>query len=197
LSNPTITLSGPLAAGTYSLGTPATTQPTPPATPPASTGKGGATIYQNGVFNWDGTWDFGATQNFQDTTGKPQGGVADVAVTVLTPWGGFLPYLLAGFDLTPYKFLTFSAKPTVPNQIIASQFHSAADATDGISVSVAGPGITKYGPVPQPGIWANYKVPLADFQLTVQQILKVAFADGTGDALNTLMYFDNIQFTAS
>lgn len=188
-----------LAAAIASLSaTPPVVTP-PVVTPPVVTPPAAGTfwVYQNGQFNWTSHFSFNGTPNLSDTSGKPVGGKADIAFTLATPFGGYQPYLAAGFDTSPYKYLTYSIKPTVPGQIIATGFDANNDVPDGPAggIVVAGPGITKYGPVPQVGVWATYKVPLADFGLTNPKVLKFSIADGLGDPAGTVIYMDNLGFS--
>lgn len=165
---------------------------TPPVTPPAA---GTFWVYQNGQFNWTSHFSFNGSPNLSDTSGKPVGGKADIAFTLATPFGGYQPYLTAGFDTSRYKYLTYSIKPTVAGQIIATGFDANNDVKDGNAVVVAGPGITKYGPVPVVGQWATYKVPLADFALTNVDVLKFSIADGSGSPAGSIIYVDSIGFS--
>lgn len=165
---------------------------TPPITPPAA---GTFWVYQNGQFNWTNHFSFNGSPNLGDTFGRPVGGKADIAFTLATPFGGYQPYLAAGFDTSKYKYLTYSIKPTIAGQIIATGFDANNDVRDGNPVVVAGPGITKYGPFPIVGQWATYKVPLADFALTNPNVLKFSIADGSGSPAGSVIYIDSIGFS--
>lgn len=164
----------------------------PPVIPPAA---GTFWVYQNGQFNWTNHFSFNGSPNLNDTSGKPVGGKADIAFTLATPFGGYQPYLTAGFDTSKYKYLTYSIKPTVAGQVIATGFDANNDVKDGNAVVVAGPGFTKYGPVPVVGQWATYKVPLADFALTNPDVLKFSIADGSGSPAGSVIYIDNVGFS--
>lgn len=187
-----------LGPGTYTVASCPSTPPvvtppvvTPPITPPAA---GTFWVYQNGTFAWTSHFSFNGTPNLADTSGAPAGGKADIAFTLATPWGGYQPYLAAGFDTSKYKYLTYSIKPTVAGQIIATGFDANNDVKDGEPLTVAGPGITKYGPVPVVGQWATYKIPLADFGLTNPLVLKFSIADGLGDKAGSIIYIDYVGF---
>lgn len=182
-----------LAKAVAALLASSTTPPSGPVvTPPAS---GTFYVYSNGTFNWTSHFSFNGTPNLTDTSGKPQGGKYDIAFTLATPFGGYQPYLASGFDTSPYKYLIYDIKPTVSGQIIATGFDANNDVADGNIVVVAGPGITKYGPVPQAGVWASYKVPLSDFNFSNKNILKFSVADGLGDPSGTIIYMDNLGFS--
>lgn len=167
---------------------------TPPVTPPAA---GIFWVYHNGVFAWPGDYSFLAAANYADTVGKPGGQC--IAVKITGKWGGWQPFaFLPGgkaFDTSPFKYLIFSTKPTMPNQSHGMGFDADNDVKDGNPIPiVAGPGMTKYGPVPQVGVWGQYKIPLADFGLTNPDILKFSLTDGTGNPTN-LFYVDGVGFT--
>lgn len=160
-----------------------TTTPTPPVS---------ATywIYKAGVFNWTSDYSWNATINYKDTS---QGSTA-IGVTIIGQYGGFQPYLAGGFDTSPYIYLTYCTKPTKANQIHGTGIAAVNDVADGTPISiVAGPGTTKYGPIPTVGVWGCYKIPLADFGLTNKVILKFNITDGTGLSSN-LFYVDNVGF---
>ena len=183
----TVTVTGSVAPGTYTL-TPVTANPTPPAT-------GTYWVYYGGKFNWTSDFSFLASINYLDTAGAPLSGSADIAVSILGSWGGWQPYLSTGFDVTPYKSIVFCTKPTVDGELHGMGFAAIGDVGDGIAIPVvAGPGMTKYGPVPQKGVWGCYKVPLADFKLTNPKVLKFSLTDGTGLATNKF-YVDNVGFS--
>jgi len=66
--------------------------------------------------------------------------------------------------------------------------------SDGIPLTIAGPGMTKYGPVPVAGQWGSYKIPIADFGFNNPLVLKFSIADGTGNPTNRF-YVDEVGFT--
>jgi hypothetical protein len=174
----------------------APTPVTPPVVlPPPVIAPGTFYVYQNGQFSWTSHFSFNGTPNLNDTRGKPVGGKADIAFTLATPFGGYQPYLTGGFDTSKYKYLTYSIKPTVSGQIIATGFDANNDVRDGNPVVVAAPGLTKYGPAPVVGQWATYKVPLADFALSNPSVLKFSIADGSGSPAGSIIYIDNVGFT--
>jgi hypothetical protein len=156
-------------------------------------------VYHNGQFNWAGDFSFDATINYKDTAGGPISGPYDIAVSIISAFGAFQPWASGGqFDTSPYKYLIYSVKPTMPNQIFATGFDADNDVKDGnpltIAGSVGGTPITAYGPTPVVGRWATYKIPLADFAFTNPLILKFTIADGTGYPTN-LFYVDDVGFT--
>lgn len=187
-------LSIPVPGTTMNLADPVPTPtptPTPAPTPTPTPTPATFWVYRDGLFRWTADFSFLATINYQDAVGRL--GDTVIGVTITGKWGGFQPYQSPSFDVSKYNYLIVSLKPTVSNQIFATGFAAAGDAPDGTPITFAGPGITKYGPVPQAGVWADYKIPLADFGLTNKSILKFSIADGTGLASNKF-YVDDLGF---
>jgi hypothetical protein len=159
-------------------------------------------VYHNGVMNWPGDYSWNASINYKSTAGSPLDGPYDVAVSIVSSYGGWQPFAFPSggtpFNVTPYKYLIYSIKPTMPNQVYATGFDANNDVEDGNVINIVGvpggPPVTKYGPTPVVGQWASYKIPLADFNLTNPLILKFAIADGTGNPTN-LYYVDDVGFT--
>ncbi len=161
---------------------------TPPVLTPPSGGmpKLDYVIYQNGSpIPQDDSWAMGSV-NYADKTGQPQGGKADIAVTLAGKNGGWQPLFVPNgsttfFDLSPYNYLLLSIKPAASNASYWIGFAGNLDTADGIQIEVAGPGFTKYGPAVKQGAWASYKIPLADFKMTnAKAVFKFGVADGTG-----------------
>jgi len=129
-------------------------------------------------------------------------GAYDIAVTIVSPWGGFQPFAFpyggTPFDTTPYKYLIYSVKPTMPNQVFSTGVDANNDVPDGTPINVVGvpggPPVTTYGPTPVVGKWGSYKIPISAFGLTNPLILKFSIADGTGNPTN-LYYVDDVGFT--
>jgi hypothetical protein len=150
-------------------------------------------VYRNGEFNWAGDYSWEAQVDFGDTTGRPEGHRHDIAVKITGKWGGFQPFAPGKrFDVSRYKYLVYSVKPTVPDQVYGVGFSALNDVPDGKLLTITG---APYGPTPVPGQWATYKIPLAAFELTNHLVQKFSIADGTGLPRN-LLYIDNVGFTA-
>ena len=152
-------------------------------------------MYYNGVFNWGGDYSFAAVPNYQDTSGGPLEGPYDIAVTVTSPWGGFLPYAggtvpLWNFNDAGYTYLTLAFKPTIANQKAQVYFVKVGDIPVGVTVNLFS---GQYGPAPQPGVWGTYKIPLADLGVLNTSVYKFAVQDQTGLS-NYVFYLDNIGF---
>jgi hypothetical protein len=153
-------------------------------------------VFHDGVFNWGGDYSFSATTNYKDTSGQPQSGPYDIAVTVVAQWGGFQPYAgntvpLYAFNDSGYKYLVFDLKPTVANQVWFCMFHSVGDVAIGQPLK-----INNYGPAPVIGKWATYKIPLSDLGVLNTSVYKFFIQDTTGLSSN-LFYVDNVAFTAN
>jgi hypothetical protein len=192
-----VTLSDPTGGAT--LSTPSTATVTISG---SSTAPSGSTlwVYYDGVFNWGGDWSFAASANYKDTSGVPIEGPYDIEITG-QQYGGWQPYVSANcqssiascFITTSYKYLVFSAKPTVANQIFGSAVLSAGDTPDGnflqdLSAYCSG------GSNPPVGQWESCKVPLSAYSLTDLTILKFSISDQTGLSSNHY-YLDNVGFT--
>lgn len=153
-------------------------------------------VYRNGVFNWGGDYSFAASANYHDTSGGPAGGTSDIAVTITSAYGGYLPFAggtvpLWNFDDSPYNYLTFAIKPTVANQALQVYFVKVGDIPVGVVVN---PFNGKYGPTaPQPGVWSTYRIPLSDLGVQNTSVYKFALQDQTGLGHN-VFYVDNIGF---
>jgi len=150
-------------------------------------------VYRDGKFDWEGDYSWLAQIDYRDTQGTPPGHRYDIAVKIVGKWGGFQPFAPGKrFDVSRYKYLVYSLKPTVADQVFGTGFAAINDVADGKPVTVAGP---PYGPVPVAGQWATYKIPLSEFALTNKFIQKFTIADGTGRPSN-LFYVDDVHFTA-
>jgi hypothetical protein len=152
-------------------------------------------VYHNGTFNWGGDYSFVATANYKDTSGASLSGSYDIAVTVTSAYGGFLPFAggtvpLWNFDSSPYSRLTFAFKPTVANQSAQVFFVKVGDIPVGVVVD---PFSGQYGPKPQVGVWSTYTIPLSDVGVKGTSIYKFAIQDQTGLSHN-VFYVDNIGF---
>lgn len=172
--------------------------PPPVVTPPPAPST--FWVYKDGLFNWGGDYSFSAVPNYKDAVGEigASGGL-DIAVTITGQWGGFLPY--AGgtvpqwnFDDSPYNYLVLDFKPSIDNQSTEIYFVAVGDKPVGVAINL---NTGKYGPVPKPGLWGSYKIPLADFGPGVAQsaIYKFAVHDQTG-LVGQTQYLNNIGFTA-
>lgn len=159
-------------------------------------------VYYNGIFNWGGDWSFAASLAYSDTAGGPIEGAFDIAVTS-QKWGGWQPFVSANcqsnisqcFNTLPYKYLIFSAKPTVANQIFDVGFMSSGDTPDGATIFDSSP-YCSGASNPAVGQWESCKIPLSVFKLTDTTILKFWISDQTGLGSNR-WYLDNVGFSAN
>ncbi|HEX3912364.1 MAG TPA: Calx-beta domain-containing protein [Steroidobacteraceae bacterium] len=194
--NFTLTLSSP--SGGATLSSPSTAMVT------INGSNVGATtwVYYNGVFNWGGDWSFAASPNYKDTAGGPIEGPYDIIVTS-QQWGGWQPFVSANcqsnvsqcFNTLPYKYLVFSAKPTVANEVFDVGFMSSGDTTDGVTIFDSS-SYCSGGRNPAVGQWESCKIPLSAFKLTDTTVLKFWISDQTGLSSNR-WYLDNVGFTAN
>lgn len=159
----------------------------PVVTPPSTTAFW---LYNNGVKTLAGDFtQLGTSVNYYDTSGSPTGGFADIKFSSTSPWGLFLPYFASNYALPNpgYKNFLVSLKPTKAGQTWSIAFTRSGDIPTGIMLD-----ITKYGPIPQPGVWADYVVPLADLGVASDSTLyKVGIQDQTGATTNT-WYIDKL-----
>lgn len=159
-------------------------------------------VYYKGTMRWDGSWDWAVTSvNYHDSSGAPASGTRDIEIRS-EKWGGWQPYFHADcqsnvnlcFDTSPYKYLIFSAKPTVANQMFDSGFMTAGDSADGVVVHISS--YCSGGSNPPINEWETCKVPLSAYGLTKAKILKFMIQDQSGLPSNR-WYIDNVGFTAN
>lgn len=152
-------------------------------------------VYHDGRFRWPGDWSWAANAVYTDTSGAPLSGKHDIAVTLTSPWGGWLPYAPGRrFDLSPYGYLTLAIKATEPSQSFHVFFEAANDTSIGRGVD---PAAEHYGPTLVPGEWQVYKIPLEAFNSPTSQvagtvILKFGVQDKSGKAGK--FYVDDVGF---
>jgi hypothetical protein len=158
-------------------------------------------VYNGGKFNWNGDWSFAVVSvDYRDKEGRAPEGGFDLAMRV-HKWGAWQPFVDGDcqnyrrrcFDTTPYKYLMFSAKSTVPHQVFQVGFMSAGDKSNGSIIMVTQ--FCSAGPDPEIGTWQQCKVPLSSFKLTDATILKFFIQDQTG-LDNNKWYLDAVGFTA-
>jgi len=192
-------------ARTISLGaqtiTMSNTTSTPPVTtpPPASNTPAAGTfwVYHNGTFAWPGDYSWNASINYKDSAG----GAPAIGVNITGSYGGWQPFAFktggTPFDTRPYKYLVYCTMPTIASQSHGTGFDADNDVADGVPANgglIAGPGLTKYGPVPAANTWGCYKVPLSDFKFNNPMILKFSVTDGTGKVPNKF-YVKDVGFS--
>jgi Calx-beta domain len=194
----TIAISGP--AGGALLSSPSTATVTIGGSAAAPVASGTLWVYSNGVFNWGGDWSFAASANYKDAAGAPVDGPFDIAITG-QQWGGWQPYVNANcqsnislcFATTPYKYIFFSAKPTVANQVFGVGFMSSGDTPDGPVLNDTS-AYCSGGKNPPVGQWETCKIPIAAFSLTDTTVLKFWITDQTGLGSNHY-YLDDVGFS--
>ena len=129
-----------------------------------------AWMYNNGTAFWGGA-DYDGdsiSANYSDTTGAPENGGKDIAITVNGSEKWWQPYSGAPFlttdpavwamELGGFHYLTIDLKPTKPNQTWQINVISRNPPGDTFnSAQVILPG--NFGPAPEVGEWATYKIP--------------------------------------
>jgi hypothetical protein len=166
--------------------------------------SGTSWVYEDGTLDWPGDYSAGVSVNYADSTGDPLSGAYDIRIALTQSWGLWQPYALNwDFNLSGYNYLIISLKPTVANQSWRIYSMKVGDKT---VINSSGGGenasINNYGPAPQPGVWASYKIPLSAFltdytsgtPVLLQAMYKFAIQDTTGLSGNT-WYVDNVGFT--
>jgi len=121
-------------------------------------------VYANGVFGWGGDYSYSAWANYWDTSGAPETGSYDIAISVTGSWGGFQPYAgnkVPQWDLEAgsFGYISMDLKPTKSGQTWDLSAISRLPPGDVYPWSFVS--ITNYGPAPQVGKWATYKIPLS------------------------------------
>lgn len=172
-------------------------------------------FWQNGTkVALEGDFSFsGLSVDYADTSGGPQGGVADIKCTLSGTFGGFQPYsgnCVSTWDcwLGAQNYLYIDLKPTIPGQTWQLYALRAGDVnifnSSGVSYNHS---LSLYN-TPVNGQWATYKVPLTDLikdwgpsgtyngGLGVMQnaFYKFAIQDTTGNASGS-WYVDNMIFS--
>jgi hypothetical protein len=122
-------------------------------------------VYNNGTFNWQGDYSYGATIDYSDSKGEPQSGRRDMAVTVNSEAAGIQPYAgntVPQYDLEAgaFNYMQLDIKPTLATQKFELSVMSRLPPGDVFPCVIAT--IDKYGPPYTPGKWQTYKIPLAD-----------------------------------
>lgn len=172
-------------------------------------------VYQNGAFNGpsnippgspigtqsqpdDDSWGM-ASRDFWSTVNPYPGHQTSVRTVLSDLNGGYQPLFVPNgatsfFDSSSYSTLLVSACPANAGAGFWIGFAGNLDTAAGVQIQVAGPGMTKYGPVPVAGKWADYRIPLADFQMTAanrKALFKFGVACG-GVPVGSAQQFDNV-----
>jgi hypothetical protein len=149
-------------------------------------------VYHKGTFDWLGDYSYpspgGITIDYQDKSGAPEDGPADIKVTATAKDAGFLPYsgkTSAQWALEggSFNYLSMDLKPTLPGQDWQIFMMSRLPPGDVTPWSFAL--LSKYGPAAQPGKWATYKIPLA--------ALSFGFTKFTGSISGTTLNVSSVD----
>jgi hypothetical protein len=192
----------------YSDGTSSASLGTSNAVTP-SAGFGNSTspnVYVNGVFYWMGDYNYSGTSAYCDKTGDPQGdsagpGPCDVMfVNGNGQHGGWQPYVPNGkFDLSAYNYMYVDLKPTQAGASWNMYYEKVGDVGVGVQITLPADANGTYGPAPQPGVWATYKIPLKNLNVGPQTANPIVFKFCIQDYLpgpNTT-YINNVHFSAN
>jgi hypothetical protein len=132
--------------------------PTPTPTPPPS---GVKWMYLNGVKTAAADFSGSTTNWFNSTSAGYNGGTKDIKVS----GGCFIPVWASNYQLPNpgYTYLLIAMKPSSSNPVgihLEPRINgSDADIYPHINLADSN---AKYGPMPRAGVWASYKIPLAD-----------------------------------
>lgn len=149
-------------------------------------------VYHEGRFDWLGDYSYptpgGITIDYNDRSGAPQPGPADIKVSATAPASGFMPFsgkTSAQWDLQggSFKYLSIDLKPTLPKQ--DWQIFMVSRLPPGDVTPWSFTFLSKYGPAAVVGQWATYKIPLSALSFGFTQFtgsisgstLKVASVD--------------------
>jgi hypothetical protein len=121
-------------------------------------------VFTNGVFSWEGDYSYSASANYRDTSGGPENGPYDIEISVWSQGGGFQPYagnVVPTYDLEAgsFGYISMDLKPTINGQ--TWRLSAISRLPPGDVYPWAATSITEYGPAPQVGKWATYKIPLS------------------------------------
>jgi hypothetical protein len=156
--------------------TPPAPPPVPPVPPAPVTALIQSPVYENGKFHWAGDWD-SVPVNYAFNAPGVNGPGPVINMPGTNAWEYWLPYPppnAAGpatngvnFNISTFSYITFALKPSVAGGLMQVSFYESNGATDdiynGVFLNITQ---AKYGPVPTPGVWGVYTIPLADFKLT-------------------------------
>jgi hypothetical protein len=154
-------------------------------------------VYVGGVFYWKGDFDFGGTMDYADVTGNPSTQYDLKWCTRPDDQGGWLPYAPQNtYNLKPYKYMNLDLKPTTKGKVWDIVFFQIGD------VLVNSPAVidsrATYGPAPQAGVWASYKIPLAAMGVgpgAISTVYKFLLHDHARIGANC-WYAQNVYFSA-
>jgi hypothetical protein len=169
----------------------------------SATSSGGTTnlVYSKGVFYWEGDYSLG-TAVYADTTGSPVGGPFDVMF--VSPGNGYWQPWAPGqkIDLSAYNYLNMDLKPTTSSKEWGVACFEVGDVQVGTPVTLPSDANGTYGPTPQVGVWATYKIPLKTLGVgpgTQYTMIYKFFLGDTGPNLSApnTWYANNIYFSAN
>jgi hypothetical protein len=138
-------------------------------------------MYRNGVKTLAG--DFtgsGEATNYENSTSSGYNGdTKDILITSSVPWGYFIPYWAANYQLPNlgYKYLVLSIKPSINGDTFGIHAERNGDSP------LPSIELMNYGPAAVKGVWGSYVIPLSALGIAGDATLyKVVLATHTGSA---------------
>jgi hypothetical protein len=175
-----VAISSPTGGAT--LSNPSTATATISGSGGTGSSSGVTWMYLNGVKTLAG--DFtgsGETTNYENsTTSGYNGGTKDILITSSVPYGYFIPYWSASYNLPNpgYKNLLLSIKPSITGDTFGIHAEKTGDIDPNCHIEVM-----NYGPAAVKGVWGSYVIPLTDLCVAGDASLyKVVLATHTGSA---------------
>jgi hypothetical protein len=122
-----------------------------------------AVVANAGVFHWSKNFNYGGIDETDGVTFAGQRAIRFTASSKGGGGGGWLPVIDRFFNTTGYKYLQLTLAPTRPGQswqLVQPELpqHGVNDTPvpGGATVNVE-----DYGPAPEVGVFATYKIPLS------------------------------------
>lgn len=160
---------------------PSSNPPPVPTPTPTPTPTGVSWMYLGGVKTLAG--DFtgqGEITDYQHaTTSGFNGDTRDILITSSVPWGYFIPYWAANYQLPNpgYAHLLLSLKPSITGDTFGIHAERVGDAP------LPSIELMNYGPAAVKGVWGSYVIPLKDLGVLGDATLyKVVLATHTAAA---------------
>ena len=148
------------------------------------------TIMDEGLTSGWGSWSWGSTLNFTDTT-SPYAGTKDTAWTITGAWGAMDLHNTSGISTTPYSAVTVAVKATGSSANFGVTLRDANDNALGNTVDVA-----PYGGYPTTSGYKVYTIPLSALGGSGATVYGVSLDDVSGGA-QPKMYVDSLKLTTA
>ena len=145
--------------------------------------------YRHGQSNWGKSdYSYEITENYEDTSGGPEGGPYDISLEYPAGGGGFQPYATApqtptyDLELGAFRYFTIDVKFTDTAHPFFISHISRLPPGDVYPYAAAN--LTSYG-TPVVGKWVTFKIPLSD--------LSMGFTHFTGSIEGTKLTVTSVQ----